>query len=115
MRCMRLRARNWLLRSPCRDDPVGLGSPQLQIFQEFLRTADELRVVARRKPKRDSDILYERHAITRIKIVGWLGVFPPTGHDSKHGTILFVADRERKLRLAHRDVIVRHREDSTFY
>lgn len=112
---MRLRARIWPLRSPSRDDPVGLGSPQLQIFQEFLRAADELHVVARRKPKRDSDFLYERHAIMRIKIVRWLRIFPPTVNDSKHRAILLVADRKRKMRLAHRDVIVWHRDDSTFY
>jgi len=112
---MRLRARNWPLRSPCRDDPVGLGSPQLQIFQKFPRTADELHVVARRKPKRDSDFLYERHAIMLIKSVRWLRIFPPTVHDSKHRAILFVADRERKMQLAHRDVIVWHRDDITFY
>ena len=109
------RAGNWLLRSSCRNDPVGLGSPQLQIFQKFPRTADELCVVARGKLKRESDFFYERHAITRIKSVRWLRIFPPTVHDNKHRAILFVADRERKMRLAHRDVIVWHRDDITFY
>src|SRR5262249_44141363 len=105
---MRLRTRNWPLRSRCRDDPVGLGSPQLQIFQEFLRAVDELHVVARRKPKGDSDFPYEGHAIMCVKIIRWLRIFPPTVYDSKHRAILFVADWERKMRLAHRDVIVRH-------
>ena len=112
---MQSRAGNWLLRSSCRDDPVGLGRPQLQIFQKFLRTADELRVAARRKLKRDSDFLYERHAIFRIKTVRWLRIFAPTIHDSKHRAILLVADGEGKMRLAHRDVIVWHRDDITFY
>ena len=112
---MRLRARNWPLRTPCRDCPVGLRSSQLQIFQECLRTADELHVVARRKVKRDSDFLYECYAITRIETVGWLRIFAPSFHDSKHRAILFVADRKRKMRLAHRDVILRHRDDKTFY
>ena len=102
------------MRFPCREDPVGLGSSQLQIFQEFLRVADELHVAARRKPKCDSDFLYERHAILRIKTVRWLRIFPPTVHDSKHSPILFVTDWERKMRLAHRDVIVWHRDDITF-
>ena len=96
------------MRSPCREDPVGLGGSQLQIFQEFLRVADELYVVARRKPKCDSDFLYERHAIVRIKIIRWLRIFPPTVRDSKHRAVLFVTDRERKMWLAHRDVIVWH-------
>ena len=51
------------IRPCCRDDPVGLGSPQLQVFQEPSRIADELSVVARRKLKRYGDFLYERHAI----------------------------------------------------
>jgi hypothetical protein len=112
---MRLRARAWPLRTPCRDDPVGLGSSHLQIFQECLRTADELHVVARRKLKRDSDFLYERYAIARIKTVGWLRIFAPSVHESKHRAILFVADRKRKMRLAHLDVIIWHRDDKTFY
>src|SRR5512132_2586509 len=107
--------RNWLFRFPCRDDPVGLGSPQLQIFQEFPWTADELYVVAGRKPERDSDFLYERHAITRIKTVRGLRIFPPTLREGKHGAILLVADRERKVRFAQRDVVVWHRDDITFY
>ena len=49
-------------RSRC-DDSVSLGSPQLQIFQEFSRTADKPHVVARREPKRDGDFLYEGHII----------------------------------------------------
>ena len=108
-------ARNRPLSSPCRDDSIGFGSLQLQIFQKLLRAADEFHVGARRKPKRDSDFLYERHAIVGIKIVRWLRVFPPTVRDSKHRPILFVADWKRKMRLAHRDVVVWHRDDKTFY
>src|SRR5262245_28429353 len=115
MRCMRLRARNWLLRSPCREAPVGLGSPQLQIFQEFLRTAEKRRDDAGRKLKRDSDFLDERHGSVLIETVRWLRIFPPTVEDSKHRAILFVADRKRKMRLAHLDVIVRHRDDITLH
>src|SRR5262245_49203793 len=109
-----LRTPGWLARSACRDGRVGPGSPQLQVFQEFPRTADEFHVVARRKPKRESDFLYERHAIFLVKRVGWLRIFPPTVYESEHGAILLVADPERKMRLAHRDVIVRHRYDITF-
>ena len=112
---MQSRAGNWLFRCFCRDDPVGLEHPQLQIFQEILRIADEFHVVARRKLKRDSDLFYERHAIICIKTIRWLRILPPTVHDGKHRAILFVADRERKMRLAHRDVIVWHRDDITFY
>jgi hypothetical protein len=60
---MRLRARNWLVRPTPSDDPVSFGSPQLQIFQEFPRTADELHVIARRKPKGDGDFPYEGNAV----------------------------------------------------
>jgi len=60
--CLRfgIRARR---RPPCRDDPGRLGSPQLQVFQESSRIADELSVVACRKPKGDGDVPYECHAI----------------------------------------------------
>jgi len=108
-------ARNRPLSSPCRDDSIGFGSLQLHIFQKLLRAADEFHVGARWKPKRDSNFLYERHAIVGIKIVRWLRVFPPTVRDSKHSSILFVGDWKRKMGLAHRDVIVWHRDDKTFY
>jgi len=112
---MQLRAWNWPLRSPCRDDPCSLGSSQPQIHQECLWTSVEFHVVAHRKPNRDSDFLYERHAIMRIKVVRWLRIFPPAVDDSKDSAILLVADRERKMPLTHGDVVVWHRDDVTFY
>src|SRR6476469_11087684 len=60
--CLRfgIRARN---RPSCRDDAGGLGSPQLQVFQEPSRIADELVVGACRESKGDGDVPYECHAI----------------------------------------------------
>src|SRR5262245_51823865 len=89
-----LRTPGRLVRFRCRDGRVGLGSPPLQVFQEIPRTADEFHVVARRKPERESDFFYERHAIFLIKIVRWLRIFLPTIHESKHSAILRVADPE---------------------